>query len=69
IARQAARGDAAGGLEAERHLPTGGRVTVRTTASTVTVNVTASTSLVPGSGIGLDLSAESTAVLEPGGAS
>jgi hypothetical protein len=69
IARQAARGDAPGVMEAQRHLPPGGRVTVRTTAGTVTVTVTARTSLVPGSVIGLDLAAESTAVLEPGGTS
>ncbi len=68
ISRQAARGDAAGVVEAQRHLPKDGRVIIRTTATTVTVQVRARASLIPGAGMALDLSAESTAVLEPGGA-
>lgn len=69
IARQAARGDATGIAEAERHLPKDGHLTIRTTASTVTVRVEANPSIIPGSPVTIDLAAESTAVLEPGGSS
>ena len=69
IARQAARGDATGVAEAERQLPKGGHLVIRTTATTVTVSVEARTSVVPGSLVTIDLAAESTAVLEPGGSS
>lgn len=69
IARQAARGDASGVAEAERHLPQGGHVVVRRTATTVTVDVGARVAIVPGTHVALDLSAASTAVLEPGGGS
>ncbi|HSN11566.1 MAG TPA: TadE family type IV pilus minor pilin [Propionibacteriaceae bacterium] len=69
IARQAARGDAAGVAEAERHLPQGGQVVVRRTSTTVTVDVRARASIVPGGGQALELKASSTAVLEPGGVS
>jgi len=69
IARQAARGDATGVAQAESHVPAGGRAVLRTTASTVTVRVEARASILPGSAVTIDLSAESTAVLEPGGTS
>ena len=69
IARQAARGDAAAVAEAESHLPKDGHVVIRTTATTVAVRVEAPASVVPGSALTIDLSAETTAVLEPGGAS
>lgn len=69
VARQAARGDQAGVAEAESRLPTHGRVAIRTTATTVTVRVDAQASLVPGSPVMIDLGAEATAVLEPGGTS
>lgn len=69
IARQAARGDATGVSEAESHLPRGGHVAVRTSASTVTVTVDAQATILPGSLVTIDLSAESTAVLEPGATS
>ncbi len=69
IARQVARGDVTGAVEAERHLPKGGRLVVRTTPTTVTVRVEAHASIVPGISATVDLTAESTAVLEPGGSS
>jgi len=69
VARQAARGDATGVAEAESHLPKGGGLVIRTTATTVTVRVEAQASIVPGSSLRVDLAAESTAVLEPGGSS
>jgi Flp pilus assembly protein TadG len=69
IARQAARGDAAAVAEAESHLPKEGRVVIRATATTVTVRVEARESVVPGSSVTIDLAAEATAVLEPGGSS
>jgi Flp pilus assembly protein TadG len=69
IARQAARGDAPGVVEAEGHLPKGGHAEIRTTATTVTVRVEARASLLPGSAVAIDIAAESTVVLEPGGSS
>lgn len=69
IARQAARGDATGVTEAEKHLPKGGHAEIRTTATTVTVRVGARASILPGSAAAIDLAAESTAVLEPEGPS
>jgi Flp pilus assembly protein TadG len=69
IARQAARGDAIGVAEAESHMPKGGHVTIRTSASAVTVRVEARASILPGSVVAIELAAESTAVLEPGGSS
>jgi hypothetical protein len=66
IARQAARGDASGVAEANSHVPQGGQVAVRTTATTVTVRVEAEAAIVPGIRITAHLAAESTAVLEPG---
>jgi len=66
IARQAARGDASGVAEAKSHVPEGGQVAVRTTATTVTVRVEAEAAIVPGIRITAHLAAESTAVLEPG---
>ena len=69
IARQAARRDATGAAEAESHLPKGGHLVIRTTATTVTVRVEAHASVVPGSPVTIDLAAEATAVLEPGGVS
>ena len=69
IARQAARGDATGVAQTESHLPKGGHLVFRSTATTVTVRVEAQASIVPGSPVTIDLAAESTAVLEPGGTS
>ena len=66
IARQAARGDANGVAEAKSHLPKGGQLVVRTTATTVTVRVEAEAAIVPGIRTTVRLAAESTAVLEPG---
>ncbi len=69
IARQAARGDRAGVAQAELQLPRGGHVAISTTSSAVTVRVEARAAIVPGGAVTIDLSAESTAVLEPGGRS
>jgi Flp pilus assembly protein TadG len=69
IARQAARGDTAAVAEAEGQLPKDGHVVIRSNATTVTVRVEARASVVPGSSLTVDLSAETTAVLEPGGSS
>jgi hypothetical protein len=66
IARQYARDDTAGVAEAATHVPSGGSVTVAATATRVTVRVTVKAAIVPGSRLTTDLSAESTAVLEPG---
>lgn len=66
IARQHARGDSAGEAEARSHVPAGSQVTLTTTATRVTVRVVLAVALVPGSRVAVDLSAESTAVLEPG---
>lgn len=66
IARQYARDDAAGVAEARTHVPSGGTVLVSTTATRVTVRVAVTAAILPGSRIMMDLSAESTAVLEPG---
>jgi hypothetical protein len=66
IARQAARGDASGVAEAKSHVPKGGQVVVRTTATTVIVRVEADAVIVPGIRVTAHLAAESTAVLEPG---
>lgn len=66
IARQYARGDAAGVDEAKHHVPSGGTVTVTTTTTRVTVRVGVRASLVPGGRATVELAAQSTAVLEPG---
>jgi hypothetical protein len=67
IARQAARGDMAGVTQAESHLPKSGHLVVRSTPTTVTVRVEAQASILPGTSVTIDLAAEATAVLEPGG--
>jgi len=66
IARQYARDDAAGVAEARTHVPRGGTVVVTTTITRVTVRVSVTAAILPGSPMTIDLSAESTAVLEPG---
>lgn len=66
IARQYARDDAEGVAEARTHVPSGGVVVVTTTATRVTVRVVVTAAILPGSIMTMDLSAESTAVLEPG---
>jgi hypothetical protein len=66
IARQAARSDASGVAEAKGHVPKGGQVVVRATATTVIVRVEADAVIVPGIRVIAHLAAESTAVLEPG---
>lgn len=66
IARQYARDDAAGVAEARTHVPRGGTVVVTTTITRVTVRVAVTAAILPGSPMTIDLSAESTAVLEPG---
>jgi hypothetical protein len=66
IARQYARNDAQGVAEATTHVPPGGHVAVAATATRVTVRVEVTAAILPGSRITMDLSAESTAVLEPG---
>jgi len=67
IARQAARGDVPGVVEAESHVPQGGRIRLTTSRETVTVRVEADPSIIPGSSLTVKVAAEATAVLEPGG--
>ena len=52
--------------EARTHVPRGGTVVVTTTITRVTVRVAVTAAILPGSPMTIDLSAESTAVLEPG---
>lgn len=66
IARQYSRDDAAGVAEAKTHVPLGGTVIVTTTTTRVTVRVEVTAAILPGSRMTMALSAESTAVLEPG---
>ncbi len=66
IARQYSRDDAIGVAEAKTHVPLGSTVIVTTTTTRVTVRVEVTAAILPGSRMTMALSAESTAVLEPG---
>lgn len=66
VARQAARGDAAGVAEARSHAPAGAQVVITSTATSVTVRVNVAATLVPGSSLRVPLSATATSILETG---